>query len=67
MSVMQDTQYHRVAVLLPERVVENRIVSRIHGSNCGHILRCQHEIPDVEIFLHPLPMYRFGNGDNSAL
>lgn len=37
------------------------------GSDCGHILRCQHEILDVEILFHPLAMYRFGNGDNSVL
>ena len=59
------------AVQLPGRakatVVNNFAVSKIHGSDCLHLLLAQREIIDIQVLSHPFFVDGLWDGRNSPL
>lgn len=47
--------------------IVNGTLPRIEGPDGFHVCRCQFEVKDVKVFLHPFFSYRLGDDGNVPL
>ena len=75
-SVLRPGLSSRLVVNLPalqelgrfrSAVVDDLAAAQVKGADGGHLLLAEAEIPDAEVFLHPLPVGGLGDDDHAAL